>query len=96
MNEYDVVKNILDTDVYRLIKEVNDYVFFDKNKLGFCVNIIFYLKNFLDDNTNIKKYEIKCYFINDALKKYLLKDISRQELLLKTTILLNDDKIDVK
>ena len=96
LNEYDIVKKLLDENIYSLIKVINDFLPFDKNKVGLCINVDFYSKNFLEENTNSKKYKVRYYFFNDLLKKYLLKDISRQELLSKSVILLNDDKIDIK
>lgn len=96
LSEYDIVKKLLDENVYSLIKNVNDFISFEKNKIGLCINIDFYSESFLEKNSSPKKYQVNFYFGDDVLKKYLIKDISRQELLSKSTVLLNEDKIDIK
>lgn len=95
LDEHDIIKKLLNENIYSLIKDSNEFLSFQKNKLGLKINVVFYSRNFLNDNSAIKKSEVVYYFFNDILKKYLLKDISRQDLLAKSIILLNEDKIDI-
>lgn len=96
LNKYDIGKQLFDESLRKVLSPLNDHISNPKAFYGYDMIINGYSKSFTDKNAVAEKIEYRFLMPQDAVKRYKDKDISGQQLLDASVILMNDERIDMK
>ncbi|QWV93742.1 hypothetical protein KP004_00695 [Geomonas oryzisoli] len=96
LNKYDIAKNIFDDVIRKMLNPLNDYISDPKRFYGYDLTVIGHTKSFADEYASSKAIEYRFYIPEGAVKSYKNKDISGQQLIDKSIILMDDERIDLK
>jgi len=96
LTNYDIAKRVFDDVVRKLLNPLNDNLNKSQDVDGYCVIIKSTSKNFIDEKSFSKDLVFKFYLLKTEVAKYKNNDITGQELVDKSIILLNDERIDLK
>lgn len=96
LNKYDIGKQLFDESLRKILNPLNDHISNPKAFYGYDMIINGYSKSFTDKNAVAEKIEYRFLMPQDAVKRYKDKDISGQQLLNASVILMNDERIDMK
>jgi hypothetical protein len=98
LNKYDAGKMLFDDVVRKILNPLNEYIS-GPDFWGYDITVIGYMKNFADkyaDYTLGDAIEYRFMMPQTTVKKYKDKDISGQQLLDASIILINDERVDLK
>lgn len=95
LNRYDIGKEIFDVVIRKLLNPLNDYMN-DNSFYGYDITVITQSKNFVHDNSISKITEYRFLLPRSSVIRYKNKDISGQNLLNDSIILMDDERIDLK
>jgi len=96
LTNYDIAKRIFDEVVRKLLNPLNDNLSKSQDVDGYCVVIKTKSKNIIDEKAISKDLVYKFYLLKTEVTNYKNKDITGQQLIDKSIILLNDERIDLK
>lgn len=96
LNKYDIGKQLFDESLRKVLNPLNDHISNPKAFYGYDMIINGYSKSFTDKNAVAEKIEYRFLMPQDAVRRYKNKDISGQQLLDASVILMNDERIDMK
>lgn len=96
MNHYDIAKIVFDEVVRKMLTHLNQYLSDIKDIDGYRLNITTKTRNFLDKNISSKSLSYDFYFLKKDVFDYKNNDITGQQLIDKSIILFNDERIDLK
>lgn len=96
LSKYDIAKRIFDEAIRKLLNPLNDYLFQSTEIDGYDIQINTSTRNFVDKEDKSQKLLYLFYLPKSEVLKYKNKDISGQQLIDKSIILLNDERIDLK
>jgi hypothetical protein len=96
LNKYDIAKNIFDEIVRKIMNPLNDFISDPAKFYGYDIIVIGNTKDFSEKYARSTPIEYKFYIPEAAVKSYKAKDISGQQLIDKSVILMNDERIDLK
>lgn len=96
LNKYDIGKQLFDESLRKVLSPLNDHISNPKAFYGYDMIINGFSKNFSEKNAVAEKIEYRFLMPQDAVKRYKDKDISGQQLLDASVILMNDERIDMK
>lgn len=93
---YDIAKTIFDELIRKILNPLNNNISKLNGIYGYDINVTAYSKNFVNDTDQSKTIEYR-YLIPEVIAvAYKNKDITGQQLLDKSIILMNDERIDLK
>lgn len=99
MNKYDVGKRLFDEVVRKVLNPLNEYISDPKTFYGYDLKVIGYTKNFADKYSEYSAgtpIEYRFMIPDGIVKKYKNKDISGQQVLDSSVILMDDERIELK
>ena len=96
LTNYDIAKRVFDEVVRKLLNPLNDNLSKSQDVDGYCVVIQSKSKNFIDEKAISKDLVYKYYLLKTEVTNYKNNDITGQQLVDKSIILLNDERIDLK
>lgn len=95
-NKYDIAKNIFDEVIRKVLNPLNEHISDSKKFFGYDLTIVIFTNSFTDKDTSKQTIEYRFFIPASAVKSYKEKDISGQQLLDKSIILMKDERIDLK
>lgn len=96
LNKYDIAKNLFDDVIRKILNPLNDNISDPKRFYGYDLTVIGSTKSFADKYASTKQIVYRFYIPENAVKSYKDKDISGQQLIDKSVILMDDERIDLK
>jgi hypothetical protein len=96
LNKYDIGKTLFDEVVRKILNPLNDNFIDSKLFFGYDITVIGYTKSFIDEYALNKKIIYRFLIPNETVKKYKNKDITGQQVLDQSIILMDDERIDLK
>lgn len=96
LDKYAVGKRLFDESLRKVLNPLNEHISNPKAFYGYDLVIDGYSKSFADKDARPEKIEYRFLMPQDAVRKYKDKDISGQQLLDASVILMNDERIDMK
>lgn len=96
MNKYDIGKNVFDEIIRKSLNPLNDYLSNAKDLYGFVLTVKSYQKNFLNEYEIPQTIEYKFFIPRTIVKKYKEKDITGQNVLDSSIILMDNERIELK
>ena len=96
LNKYDIAKNLFDDVIRKILNPLNDNISDPKRFYGYDLTVIGNTKSFADEYASAKPIVYRFYIPENAVKSYKDKDISGQQLIDKSVILMDDERIDLK
>ena len=96
LNKYDVGKRLFDEVVRKILTPLNKYVNVSDIFYGYNLIVIGQYKNFLHENDKAKIIEYQFMIPANIVKQYKNKDISGQQVLDGSVILMDDERIQLK
>jgi len=96
LNKYDIAKNLFDDVIRKILNPLNDNISDPKRFYGYDISVIGHTKSFAEKHDSSKPITYRFYLPENAVKSYKDKDISGQQLIDKSVILMDDERIDLK
>lgn len=96
LDKYGIGKTLFDESIRKILNPLNDNISNPKAFYGYDLIIYGYTKNFADERASGEKVEYRFLIPQNTVKRYKDKDISGQQLLDASVILMNDERIDLK
>ena len=96
LNKYDIGKLLFDEVIRKILNPLNDYLGSSKEFYGYDLTVFGHTKNFVDEYATDKKIVFRFMLPNDIVKRYKNKDISGQQVLDASVILMDDERIELK
>jgi len=96
LTKYDIGKRLFDEIVRKVLNPLNQYISDPKIFFGYDLNITGYTKSFADKYASPQSIEYRFLMPEEIVKKYKNKDISGQQLLDDSIILMDDERIELK
>lgn len=96
ISKYDIGKKLFDDIVRKILNPLNDNLALVKELYGYDLVINGYTKSIADEKASNTKIEYRFYIPKDIVAKYKNKDISGQQLLDNSIILMDDERVDFK
>jgi hypothetical protein len=96
LNKYEIGKRLFDDSIRKILNPLNDNVSNPKTFYGYDLLIIGKSKSFAQEYATPTKTEYRFLMPQEAVKKYKDKDISGQQLLDASVLLMDDERIDMK
>jgi hypothetical protein len=96
MNEYDIGKILFDEVVEKYLAPLDKYISDPKLFYGYDLVVEGVKKDILVSFSKAKKLKYRFLVPQETAKRYRSKDISQQEVLDSSTILINDNRIELK
>ncbi len=96
LNKYDIAKNIFDEVIRKVLNPLNEHISDPKKFYGYDLSVVGYTKSFAEKYASNQSIEYRFLIPESAVKSYKEKDISGQQLLDKSVILMNDERIELK
>ncbi|MBM3712191.1 MAG: hypothetical protein FJW56_01950 [Actinobacteria bacterium] len=96
LNQYEIARIIFDVVVRKILSPLNLFLYDSKEIDGYQLNISTETKNFIDKDAISKRMDFNFYLNKKDVANYKNNDITGQQLIDKTIILLNDERIDLR
>lgn len=96
MSKYDIGKNLFDEVIRKVLTPLNDYISDPKIFYGYSLKIIGYTRDFSKDYLVAMPITYQFLLPEAMVRKYKNKDISGQQLLDSSIILMDNDRIELK
>lgn len=96
LNKYDIAKLLFDEVIRKILNPLNDYLGESKEFYGYDLVVIGHTKSFADKYASNQKINYRFLIPNDIVKKYKNKDITGQQVIDASVILMDDERIDLK
>lgn len=96
LDKYGIAKRLFDDSIRKILNPLNDNISNPKIFYGYDLVIYGYTKSFANEYASPEKIEYRFLIPQDTVKRYKDKDISGQQLLDASVILMNDERIDLK
>jgi hypothetical protein len=96
LDKYAVGKRLFDDSLRKVLNPLNEFISNPKSFYGYDLIIDGYSKNFGEKYATPSKTEYRFLMPQDAVRKYKDKDLSGQQLLDASVILMDDERIDMK
>lgn len=95
LNNYDIGKRLFDDVARKVLNPLNTFISDPKLFFGYDLLIVGHTKDFSLDDAAPRPLEFRFLMPESAVKSYKNKDISGQQLLNRSVILLDDERIDL-
>lgn len=96
LNNYDIGKRLFNEVIRKSLGIINSYIFSSKQYYGIDITVISHKKNFVDDNSSGEQIIFRFLIPNEIIMQYNNKEISDQQLLNSSFILMNEKLIELK
>lgn len=96
LDKYAVGKRLFDDSIRKILNPLNENISNAKLFYGYDLIIYGYLKSFAEKDASPEKIEYRFLIPQDVVKRYKDKDISGQQVLDASVILMNDERIELK
>lgn len=96
LNKYDIAKILFDEVIRKVLNPLNDYLGDSQGFFGYDLTIWGHTKSFANEDASKQKIIYRFLIPNEIVKKYKLKDISGQQVLDASIILMDDERIELK
>lgn len=96
MNKYDIGKQLYDDVVRKILSPLNEYIGGSNMFYGYDLIVIGHTKNFAEKTSTAKSIEYRFLIPESIVRKYKNKDISGQQVLDASIILMDDERIELK
>lgn len=96
LNKYDIGKRLFDEVVRKVLTPLNEHVAESNLFYGYDLTIVGHTKSFADKYATDKPIEYRFMIPENIVRKYKNKDISGQQVLDASVILMDDERIDLK
>jgi hypothetical protein len=96
LNKYDIGKRLFDDVVRKVLNPLNEHISNPKMFYGYDLKVIGYTKNFADKYSAGTPIEYRFMMPEEIVRKYKNKDISGQQVLDSSVILMDDERIELK
>jgi hypothetical protein len=95
-NKYDIGKNIFDEVIRKVLTPLDKLIAGSDLFYGYDLTVIGYSKSFAEKDANKNPIEYRFMIPEDIARQYKNKDISGQQLLDSSIILMDDERVDLK
>ncbi|MCK4794214.1 MAG: hypothetical protein KAV87_61370, partial [Desulfobacteraceae bacterium] len=96
LNKYDIAKTLFDEVVRKALNPLNSHISDPTQFYGYDINIIGYTKSFTDEYSIPTSIEYRFIMPQATIRNYKDNDISGQDLLNESIILMDDERIELK
>jgi len=96
MNKYDIGKILFDEVIRKILNPLNDNLGESGEFFGYDLTVVGSTKSFAEKYALSKNITYRFLISKDIVKKYKLKDISGQQVLDSSIILMDDERIELK
>lgn len=96
LDKYQIAKTIFDESIRKILNPLNDNISNPRTFHGYDLIVYGYTKSFADKYAVPSKIEYRFLLPQEAVRKYKNKDISGQQLIDQSIVLMNDERIDLK
>lgn len=96
LNKYDIGKRMFDDVVRKMLNPLDIHLGRSEDFFGYDIIIYAYTKDFIEEYASSKRIRYEFLMPKDAVRKYKEKEISSQQLLDGSIILMDDDRVEFK
>ena len=96
LNKYDIGKLLFDDVIRKVLNPLNEYVAESNLFYGYDIKVIGHTKSFADEDANPEQIEYRFMIPEKIVRQYKNKDITGQQVLDTSVILMNDERIELK
>ncbi|MDP3029295.1 MAG: hypothetical protein Q8O04_07345 [Deltaproteobacteria bacterium] len=96
LNKYDIGKKLFDDVIRKVLNPLNEYIGGSDLFYGYDLTVTGYTKSFADDYASSKPIEYRFLIPEKIVRQYKEKDISGQQVLDSSIILMDDERIELK
>ena len=96
LNKYEIGKRIFDEVVRKVLSPLNEYIADSDLFYGYDLTVIGHTKSFAEEYAKSQPVEYRFMIPESVVRKYKNKDISGQQVLDASVILLDDERIELK
>jgi hypothetical protein len=96
LDKYAIGKRLFDDSIRKILNPLNENISNPKSFYGYDLTIYGYTKSFANEYVSPEKIEYRFLIPQYTVRRYKDKDISGQQLLDASVILMNDERIELK
>lgn len=96
LDKYAIAKRLFDDSIRKILNPLNENISNPKSFYGYDLTIYGYTKSFAEKDTLPEKIEYRFLIPQEIVRHYKEKDISGQQVLDSSVILMNDERIELK
>ncbi|SOZ17076.1 hypothetical protein CBM2609_A110010 [Cupriavidus taiwanensis] len=96
LDKYAIAKRIFDDSLRKILNPLNDDISNPRAFYGYDLVVYGYARDFSKEYSSPEKIEYRFMMPQESVRHYKNKDISGQQLLDASIILMNDERIDLK
>lgn len=95
-NNYDIGKRFFDDVIRKALSPINEYIGNSNLFYGYDLVVVGYVKRFVGKNATVKPIEYRFMIPESVVREYKNKDVSGQQVLNASIILMDDERIELK
>jgi hypothetical protein len=96
LDKYAVAKRLFDDSIRKILNPLNENISNSKTFFGYDLIVFGHMKSFAEKDAISEKVEYRFLIPQEIVRRYKDKDISGQQLLDASVILMNDERIELK
>lgn len=96
LNKYDIAKTLFDEVIRKMLNPLNDHIYDVRLFYGYDLIVVGKTKDFSGRTATTKQIVYRFYIPGNVAKSYKEKDITGQQLIDKSIVLMDDERIDLK
>lgn len=96
LNKYDIGKTLFDEVIRKILNPLNENLGKSKEFYGYDLTVVGHTKSFADKYALVQKIIYRYMIPREIVEKYKNKDISGQQVIDASIILMDDERIDLK
>jgi len=96
LDKYDIGKRLFDEVIRKVLSPLNEYIGNSNLFYGYDLTVVGYTKSFAEEYATGKPIEYRFMIPESVVRKYKNKDISGQQVLDASVILMDDERIELK
>lgn len=96
LDKYAIAKRLFDDSIRKILNPLNENISNPKSFYGYDLTIYGYTKSFAEKDASPEKIEYRFLIPQETVRRYKDKDISGQQVLDSSVILMNDERIELK
>lgn len=96
LNKYDIGKTLFDEVIRKVLSPLNEFIGNANLFYGYDLTVVGATKSFADKDASAKRIEYRFMIPESVVRKYKNKDISGQQVLDESVILMDDERVELK
>lgn len=96
LNKYDIGKRLFDEVIRKVLSPLNEYIGNSNLFYGYDLTVVGHTKSFAEKYATAKPIEYRFMIPESVVRKYKNKDISGQQVLDASVILMDDERVELK